>query len=429
MNPCFRCFTAVATLCAATAVLADERFEFDASAFERKPLELSGYAEIKQERFWVNRDGAFSGLTFPATQPERHLDRATATLKLDAKLSRDAASITLRSHSEVRRDDFDDARINRFDEAFLSYKPDPGLTIDAGKLVLKWGKGYAWNPVGFVERPKDPNDVELAREGYTLLDADLIRRFDGTLQAIAFTPVILPVSSTVNSDFGRPGHVNVAAKLYVLFHDTDLDLTFLSRGSRSPRAGIDFSRNLGSNLEVHGEWAAFRDLEQAIVNDAGEISAVRRNAVSYLLGLRYLTQSDTTWIAEYYHDGTGLSPEQMQSFFRLVERASAAGDTALLRRAVDLSRAGYGRPNPMRSYAYLRVAQKEPFDILYLTPAMTAIANLDDRSLSLTPELLYTGIDNLELRFRMVWLVGAAGTEFGERQNSRRGEIYGRFYF
>ena len=44
-------------------------------------------------------------------------------------------------------------------------------------MALKWGKGYAWNPVGFVERANGPNDVELAHEGYTMVAADFIRNF------------------------------------------------------------------------------------------------------------------------------------------------------------------------------------------------------------------------------------------------------------
>jgi hypothetical protein len=47
---------------------------------------------------------------------------------------------------------------SRFDELLVSWKPSPSFTLDAGKTVVKWGKGYAWNPVGFIERPKDPND-------------------------------------------------------------------------------------------------------------------------------------------------------------------------------------------------------------------------------------------------------------------------------
>ena len=57
------------------------------------------------------------------------------------------------------------------------------------------------------------------------------------------------------------------------------------------------------------------------------------------------------------------------------------------------------------------------------------IANLDDGSYSFTPELLYTGITNLDLRLRATWLKGGSGTEFGEKQNARKLELMARFYF
>jgi hypothetical protein len=49
----------------------------------------------------------------------------------------------------------------------------------------------------------------------------------------------------------------------------------------------------------------------------------------------------------------------------------------------------------MKDYLYLRISQKEPFNILYFTPAITSIVNVNDKSLSISPELLYTGITNL----------------------------------
>jgi hypothetical protein len=54
----------------------------------------------------------------------------------------------------------------------------------------------------------------------------------------------------------------------------------------------------------------------------------------------------------------------------------------------------------MRDYLYLRISQKEPFDILYFTPSITWIYNVNDESYSLAPELLYTGITNFELRLK-----------------------------
>jgi hypothetical protein len=55
--------------------------------------------------------------------------------------------------------------------------------------------------------------------------------------------------------------------------------------------------------------------------------------------------------------------------------------------------------------------------------------NLDDRSLSLSPELLYTGITNLELRLKTTALVGQNGREYGEKPNDYRVELRVRYYF
>jgi hypothetical protein len=83
----------------------------------------------------------------------------------------------------------------------------------------------------------------------------------------------------------------------------------------------------------------------------------------------------------------------------------------------------------MRNYLYLRVSQKEPFDVLYLTPSITTIVNLDDRSYSIAPELAYTGKNDIELRARAVFLGGKPDTDFGAKQNERRLEAYVRFFF
>lgn len=130
--------------------------------------------------------------------PRDTLNHHTAALKLDLKYTQGIASLSLSADAEAQRDSLSSDWITRFDEAYLSLKPDPSLTLGSGKVALNWGKGYAWNPVGFIQRPKDPNDTTLAREGYALLVVDFIRHFPGDLQTIAFTPVLLPVSSQIN---------------------------------------------------------------------------------------------------------------------------------------------------------------------------------------------------------------------------------------
>jgi hypothetical protein len=412
---------------------ADPTYTFDASEFERRPVEVGGYLEYRLDHLRLNRDGAFYGLSFYQDRQRSSLDRNAAALKLEATWSRGNASGRARTHLEYLEDDRDAQRTSRFDELAVSWKPDPGMTLEAGKIALKWGKGYAWNPVGFVERVKDPNDPELAREGFWMATVDWVKTFAGPLKTIAFTPVVLPTGADVNSDYGRRGHTNVAAKLYLLWYDTDIDFVFLAGGSRTRRFGFDFSRNLTSSLEVHGEWAYAKDSERRTVTSAGTAGLAKADAVSYLMGVRYLTEQDTTWILEYYRNDAGYTNREMQDFFGFVNNGLAqfrsTGSDALLDRANAAASAGYARPQAMRRYAYLRISQKDPFDILYFTPALTSIVNLSDRSFSFTPELLYTGITNVELRLRLFLLHGRENTDFAEKQNARRVEFRARLYF
>ena len=144
--------------------------------------------------------------------------------------------------------------------------------------------------------------------------------------------------------------------------------------------------------------------------------------------MRYLTESDTTYIAEYYYNGTGYSDREARAFYELVDTAFQTGSNALVQRALSLSQS-YGRASPGTNYLYVRAQQKDALGIVYFSPAITAMVNVQDHSFQVTPELQYTGITNLELRLRLFVLHGATATDFGEKQLSRKLELQARYYF
>lgn len=207
---------------------------------------------------------------------------------------------------------------------------------------------------------------------------------------------------------------------------------FLTGGAKTTRYGADFSRNVTTNLEVHGEFSLIDSNKQVSVDSNGNSFQSTYGAKNYLLGLRYLTARDTTYIFEYYRNGTGYSPKAMRNYFSFVDTGYntyvTTGNPSQLNKANAISQS-YGQPNPEMNYLYLRVSQKEPFDILYLTPAITWIANIDDKSCSLAPELVYTGFTNWELRLRSIFIVGPKGTEFGEKAYDYRVDFRMRYYF
>ena len=415
------------------AAAAQESYSFDVSQFEKKPFEFNGYAELKAEQFTFDRQAALYQLGFFDQPPRDGFNRGTGSLQLEGLYRHGIATAHVLAFGTYAHDYTGNDRDTRFYEASVSVQPNEYATFDLGKKTLSWGKGYAFNPVGFVQRPKDPNDPELAREGFVIAGASFVRSFEGTLKTVALTPLVVPTTAGLNTDFGAADHLNPAAKIYFLYADTDIDLMMLGAGAKSARYGFDFSRNLGTKLEVHGEWARAAAATLPVVDAAGNIAPVESSATSYLLGLRYLSDSLLTTILEYYVNGAGYSEDEMRTFASVVHDAydqyQVTGNTAPLTKLRTALAPTMAKPNPGRRYLYLRLSQQEPFDILYFTPALTTIANVDDHSYSVAPELLYTGITNLELRFRVFWLRGAHLTDFGEKQNDRRVEFRARYYF
>jgi hypothetical protein len=410
-----------------------EEYKFDVSEIEKKPYHLGGYIEFRPVLFGLDKDVALYKLKFFNRDEGNTLEEYNGKLQLEGSYEKGIARLFVRTNSDLKYSYLGWDHKTSIYEGYLSLKPSPSLTFKLGKQTLLWGKGYAFNPVAFVSRPKDPDDPEIALEGFITASADYIRSFAGPLKTISITPVIFPVYEHINDDFGKINRLNVAGKLYFLFYDTDIDFMFLTGKSKTNRFGMDFSRNIATNFEIHGEFAFINNQTKRVIDSAGTISKSEFDAKSYLLGIRYLTKSDTTYIFEYYRNGTGFTHLEMKDYLSFIDKGYdlflEKGEDSLLKKAASVTEGNYGRNNPMKDYFYLRVSQKEPFNILYFTPAITGIMNINDKSVSISPELLYTGITNLELRLKATALVGKNGSEYGEKPNDYRVELRVRYYF
>jgi len=416
--------------------LAEEEYKFDLSEIEKKPYHIGGYAEFRPVLFILDRDASLYNLKFFNRDEGKTIEEYNGKLQLEGSLEKGVARLFVRTNFDLKYSylgwEHNESKRMIY-EGYLSLKPSPSLTFKLGKQTLLWGKGYAFNPVAFVSRPKDPDDPELALEGFITASADYIKSFSGPLKTFSITPVIFPVYEHINDDFGKINRLSFAGKVYFLLYDTDIDLIGLTGGSKTNRLGIDFSRNITTNFEIHGEFAFVNNQTKRVIDSQGNISESKFDAKSYLLGIRYLTTSDTTFIFEYYRNGTGFTHLEMKDYFLFIDKGYdlflSNGNDSLLKKASTVTEGNYGRPNPMQDYLYLRVTQKEPFNILYFTPAITTIMNFNDKSLSLSPELLYTGFTNWEFRLKGSALVGQRLAEYREKQNDYRVELRMRYYF
>jgi len=410
-----------------------EEYKFEASEFEKKPYHIGGYIEFYPILFGLDKNSSLYKLNFYNRSEGSTTEQYSANLQLEGSLEKGILRAYMKTYTSYLNSYQTQTTKTTVFEGKVSIKPTESFTAEAGKKTLNWGKGYAWNPAAFLDRTKDPNDPELSREGFIVGSLDFTKSLSGPLKTFSFTPVLMPVYSGVNDDFGELEHLNFASKFYFLLYDTDIDLMFLTGGSKTTRYGMDFSRNLASNLEIHGEFSWINDFKKTITDSSGNIFQDRYNAINYLMGLRYLTEKDTTFIFEYYHNGTGYDTKEMKDYFTFIDKAYvnyiSKGNELMLKKAKNLASNAYGRMNPARNYLYLRISQKDPFDILYWTPAVTLITNVDDKSFSLMPEISYTGITNFEFRLRGGPIVGTRGSEYGEKQNDYRIDFRIRYYF
>ena len=413
-----------------SGVLAED-FSFDASEYEKKMFEFNGYVEAKQEALRLQPEQAAYALNYPDEAPRDWLYRSTGTLDLAGKLNLTNSVANLHGQAFYTQDAFTSSHeYDKIMDGGIRWSPSSDLSLDIGKRVQRWGKGYAWNPVGFIERPKDPSDPQTVREGFNMFSLDWTKTREGIIRTITFTPVIIPTYDELNPDFGSEEYLNPAAKLYLLAWDTDIDLMWLGEGARAQSAGLDFSRNLSTNLEIHGEWAHQYGVTQNYLLPSGNVTQGTKNSDSYLLGLRYLTEREVTWIIEYFHNGRGYSSSELDAYYEFIDTAvSPDAATSLRQKARQLMQSGYSKANPGENYLYLRASASEPFDWLYTTPAVTLISHLDDGSFQVTPEISYTGFSNIELRARAMLLSREQKTEFGEKLSRQRFEIYARYIF
>jgi hypothetical protein len=449
-------FCAALALAAAASASAQDQplyaADFAIPVAEEKTVEFWGQAEFRVYERILNRDSAvYEQRFFDSPQDELQADLMLQlkpelsvkyeTLGLYARPRVDVAWSQLPLSAATEPDEPSERFLKEdehwagdvmLEEGVASWRPDPRFTLEAGKKVLKWGKGYAWNPVSFASRPKNVDDPDQSREGYVLGVADAIFSFGGPLQTLALTPVVVPVWERVNTGLATGESVLYGGKLYFLLADVDIDVMAMAGEHYDTSLGFDFAANLTDNFAVHGETAVRLDHEKTVFNSDGTSSVRTSDAWSLLLGARYLTESETTYLLEYYHNGEGYTASQLKSYYDYVHTAydtyEATGNAADLNKSKKVS-SDYNQSSVGQDYLYFRVSQKEPLDILYLTATATVIMNLGDRSLSLNPEASYMLTSNFELRPRLILPVGASDTEFGNKINAARGELRCVYYF
>ena len=218
-------------------------------------------------------------------------------------------------------------------EAWLRLNVTPWLDVTAGRVIEKWGTGYAWNPVAFIspeKNPADPSDRRSAYIGREMIRADVFVR-DSTVSLYALEDGAF------------------AARGYRLVGGTDVALHLrVQDGHTDP--GISLARVFGDALELHAEVAS----DRAVV------------------GGHYTFASGTNVMLELYRNGEAPGEAGLETFR---QNLAAASDGLSLGTVA----ATYAPLSMGREYAFGRVSH--PFTRLSVDVEALAIANLHDGSI------------------------------------------------
>jgi len=336
-------------------------YDFDLSAIEVKPYTLSGYLKGEAKFQGLNEDSPL----FPSKNKESMKSYASEG---NLKFAYFNDTVKLDTEVMVNYNDTDNeySDEHKFAQLFIQYKFDQNHLVEIGKKAPKWGKGYFVNPIAFFDRKKDPNDPESSREGFIMANYRFNKSYEGDVKNASFDVLFMKNDTHMNSDFSNEEASNVGLKAYMLYLDTDIDLIYFKNDADVEKIGIDFSKNLMSNLEIHGEFAKI----------LGE------DDYAYLLGFKYLTEFELSMTAEYLYQKNQSS--RNEPFFD-------------------------------HQYFMTKFSQKEPMDILYSSVYYKNIYNLGDKSMQNSLGATYSFKNNMLIDISYNLNDGTKTSEYGSK--------------
>jgi len=371
-------------MCLCSTYVSADDYSFDMESIETKSFEYSGYLRSEYKYQNLNPDSPLYTLLNKSDNTQ-HTSLNEALFRFthykdDFKLI-GALSARYNNIDGVGEDIF------TIYQLYTNHKLSLNHSIDVGKKTLKWGTGYFFNPAALLDRPKDPTQPENAYEGYVMANYTYNKSFEGDLKNLKLDLIYMPTTSKINDDFFNERSSTLAMKLYLLYLDTDMEFIYLYNDRTKDKLGFTFSKNLLPHFEVHGEYAKELD-----------------GYHSYLLGLKYVTETDVTITSEYYYNSEGLTEEQISPAVKI-------------------------DPFSAKSYFVNKFSKKEPFDIVYSSIYFRDMLNLEDHSHLDTVGFTYTFKNNLAIDFSYNLNTGKNESEFGKKMVSDFAWLKATWYY
>ncbi|MBT4482735.1 MAG: hypothetical protein HOC71_03550 [Candidatus Latescibacteria bacterium] len=418
----------VVILCTHTFTRAfSQEYDFDIPVEEEPRIEFNGNLDAKWGMLQTRKSSPFYGLQFyDDSEKSDYLSQYRLDFYLDGAYRHKQVGLYMKTFYQYAREE---PLSPSFYELYGSLNISPRWSMSIGKRRFNWGKGYAFNPVGYVNAEKDPENPDLALAGKTSVYISYNRSFTSNfVQNFSLGAIMLPPEAEINQKFASADKIGAAIKLYCLLNNIDIDFMTVFKKDEPQRFGLDFSTNLRENLEIHAEFSyAYDENIYRIVDDSIYHNKIDSN--SYLIGLRYINRFNTTLITEYYRNKSGLSKNEFTSYVNYLQNSMESNIPELANSAKSNMSTYFRSKTLMKDYLYVKLIQPEPFSWLYTSISISTIYNLVDKSFLFSPQLSYKPYTNSEVLLWPILFFGDNNTEYGSKQFEKKIEIWMRYYF
>jgi hypothetical protein len=257
-------------------------------------------------------EGAVSDTSYSDGRPSSGGGRTSFAIRCDAALNNEWRA--------VLSDRFDDffARgasaeaLNTLKEAYLSFRDGGTEIVDFGRINVREGVGFAYNPTDYFRADAvrarisiDPDTLRDERMG-TLMARSQTLWSSGSLTAIVAPKVDAgPNDSTLNPDFGatngRSRWLLVASQR--LSQDLEPQVSLTAADHQSPQAGFDLTYLVNHAMVAYLEWSGGRSASNlhASKYPAAAVDTGFHSRLS--TGFTYSTASKLSVTLEYEYDG------------------------------------------------------------------------------------------------------------------------------
>ena len=224
-----------------SASVYSQEYGFDIPEEEDAKIEFNGNLDVKWGLLQVRKSSPFYRLQFyEVAEKKNYLSQYRLDFYLDGIYRYKQVGFFMKTFSQYTKEE---SLSSSFFELYGSLNLSPRWSMSIGKRRFNWGKGYAFNPVGYVNAQKDPENPDLALAGKSSVYLGYNRSFtSGSLQNISIQAILLPPEAVVNEKFGSADEIGVALKLYFLFKNIDIDLMSVFSKKESWRMGLDFNK-------------------------------------------------------------------------------------------------------------------------------------------------------------------------------------------